>query len=63
MRESRRVALSGTLKRFFADETGTYRGEVILSVAVTDAGGKVRSEGVASGGSERFGRSCPPPTS
>jgi len=51
------VVISGTVKRFFVTETGRYQGEVMLAMKVADSRGNVRWEGMASGGSKRFGRS------
>jgi hypothetical protein len=48
------------LRRFFVTEKDTYEGEVMVKVTVAGAGGKVLYEGMASGGSTRFGRSFKP---
>jgi hypothetical protein len=51
------VVISGTIKRFFVAETSTYQGEVMLAMAVADAAGNIRWEGIVSGGAKRFGSS------
>ena len=48
------------LRRFFVTEKDTYDGEITVKVTIADAAGKVVYEGMASGGSTRFGRSFKP---
>ena len=51
------AVVSGEVRQFFVEETGTYQGQIALHVTVQSPAGKVLWEGNASGTNSRFGRS------
>jgi hypothetical protein len=51
------AVVSGEVRQFFVEETGTYQGQIALHVTVRDPSGKLLWEGSTSGTNSRFGRS------
>jgi hypothetical protein len=51
------VIITGEVRQFYVDETSTYKGDVVLHIAVTSPSGKSLWEGNTTGSSTRFGRS------
>ncbi|HTX25353.1 MAG TPA: YajG family lipoprotein [Steroidobacteraceae bacterium] len=49
--------VSGEVRQFFVEETGTYQGQIALHVTVHGPSGKMLWEGSTSGTNSRFGRS------
>ena len=49
--------VSGEVRQFFVEETGTYQGQIALHVTVRSPAGEVLWEGSTSGTNSRFGRS------
>jgi hypothetical protein len=51
------LVISGEVRRFFVEETDTYKGDVLLHVTVTSHDGKTLWDGNTSGAASTFGRS------
>lgn len=51
------VVLSGEVRKFFVEETSTYKGTVSLQLTLASAAGKVLWQGTSTGTAEHFGRS------
>ena len=51
------VVLSGEVRRFFVEETDTYKGSVVLHIVARSRSGRVLWDGVVSGAASTFGRS------
>jgi hypothetical protein len=49
--------VSGEVRQFFVEETGTYQGQIALHVTVQSTSGKMLWEGSTAGTNSRFGRS------
>ena len=51
------IVIKGEVRRFFVEETSTYRSELVVHLSIEDVNGKTLWSGLVPGDATRFGRS------